>query len=66
MYRKYAICFKCGTSQNFWKTDAWYLKYAVLAVMIFDSVHQVLLVVPTYRYFVKDFGDFDALAKNDM
>ena len=48
-----------------WKSDRWYIKYPVCLSVISDTVHHWLLVRPTYEYLVTNFGNFDALQKND-
>ena len=40
----------------FWKTERWSIKAVVLAVMILDTVQQVLIAKTVYGFLVADFG----------
>lgn len=43
------------------KTDRLWLKAYTTLVWAMDTVQQVFVIITTYRYFVTDFGNFDAL-----
>lgn len=47
--------------QRFWKSDKWPLKTVVVAAMVFETAHQIVLLVPTYSYLITGFGNIEEL-----
>ena len=42
------------------------MKSAVFLAWTLDLLHLLFLLIPSYKYLVSDFGNYDALAANSL